>query len=115
MPFEERPDVHRNIAFALLQFAGNVLERERLRFEIEQCEDAALQLVQDSGGRGGGPDTIDEDRAGPIHPSPSVLNVQNILNVLSRQLGEDTAAGRYQTSPRLEASPRFSGDLRLRR
>src|SRR5215469_12676633 len=67
MPFDRRPDVHRDIALALLEFAGDVVERQRLRFEIKQSENAALELVQHSGGCGGRPDAVDEDCTGSVH------------------------------------------------
>src|SRR5215469_10033795 len=67
MPFDQRTDVHGDIAFAVFQFAGEVVERERLRFEIKQGEDAALQLVQDAGRSRSRPDAVHEDCARSIH------------------------------------------------
>jgi len=75
VPFDQAADVHRHVALALLQLGGDVFQRDRPGLKIEEREDAALELVQDPRGGGGGPHAVDEDAGRTIH---SVRSVQSV-------------------------------------
>jgi len=75
VPVDEAADVDRDVALALLELGGDLVERERPGLQVEEREDAALELVQDPRGGGGGPHAVDEDAGRTIH---SVRSVQSV-------------------------------------
>jgi hypothetical protein len=76
MPVHETADVDGDVAFALIELGGDLLERHRPSLEVGEPEDAALELGQDAGGRGGRSDAVDEDRDSAFHAvQPFVLSV----------------------------------------
>ena len=73
VPLDEPPDVDRDVALALLELRGDLVERERAALHVEEGEDPALQLVQNAAGGGRGADAVDEECRGSVHHSGSPL------------------------------------------
>ena len=60
MPIAQAPDVHGDVALALLELGGDFIERQRAALQIQQPEDPSLQRGEHSRRSRGGPDAIDE-------------------------------------------------------
>src|SRR5262249_22528817 len=67
VPLDQDANVERDVALALTELRSDLVERERLRREIEQPEDPRLLLGEDSRGGGRRPEPVDERAGDPIH------------------------------------------------
>src|SRR5438128_5096854 len=67
VPVDQAADVDRDVALAVLELARNLLQRHRAVPQVEEGEDAALELREDAGGGGRRAHAVDEDRRRAIH------------------------------------------------
>src|SRR5262249_12288065 len=72
MPLDESADVDGDVALALVELRGDVFEGEWALVEVEEGEDAALQLGEHARGRCRCPHAIDEDAGRSVHGEPPV-------------------------------------------
>src|SRR5256885_847584 len=67
VPLDEAAHVDRDVALALLQLGGDLLERERRPPQVEQREYPALELREHAGRRRRRAQTVDENASCSIH------------------------------------------------
>src|SRR5262249_11439884 len=75
VPLDQTAHLDRHVALALSELGGDLVQRHGPGMEVEEGEDAALQLGEDARGRRRRADPVDEDAGDAFHGRSERLEV----------------------------------------